>query len=347
MMNRIPKLAGAAVLAALAFSSQPALADAAFLGRPDVQRYIDEQVAGGRFSRPELEAVFANVELKPNIIRILDKPSTSRPWYQFRASTVNDRLIVDGVAFWQANADALARAERQYGVAPELIVAILGVETHYGRNTGSFRLVDSLSTIGFDYPRRAEYFRGELTQFLLLAKEEGKDPLTLKGSYAGAMGLPQFMPSSYRKWAVDFDGSGHRDIWNNPHDAIGSVANYFQLHGWRHGDDIVAPASVAPGADVDKLLADKFKLHYTVGDLRKMGVAPQAPLADDVPAVLFSLETSPGVTEYWLGLNNFYAITRYNRSTLYAKAVQEIAGQVRQRYYAALAQRPEPASAGL
>ncbi|QRO34714.1 lytic murein transglycosylase B [Chromobacterium violaceum] len=343
-MKSMLKLAIAAALAGAALTAPPAQADAAFLSRPDVQRYIDEQVASGQFNRPELEAVFANVELKPNIIRILDKPSTSRPWYQFRASTVNDKLISDGAAFWQANADALSRAERQYGVAPEVIVAILGVETHYGRNTGSFRLVDSLSTIGFDYPRRAAYFRGELTQFLLLAKEEGKDPLTLKGSYAGAMGLPQFMPSSYRKWAVDFDGSGHRDIWNNPHDAIGSVAHYFQLHGWRHGDDVVVPASVAPGAQVDKLLADKFNLRYTVGELRKLGVAPQAQLADDVPAVLFSLETAPGVTEYWLGLNNFYAITRYNRSTLYAKAVQEIADQLRARYYATLAQRPDPAS---
>ncbi|OHX19817.1 lytic murein transglycosylase B [Chromobacterium sphagni] len=339
------KLAGTAAVIAAALAAAPAWADAAFLARPDVQRYIDEQVAGGQFNRPELEAVFANVEPKPNIIRILDKPSTSRPWYQFRASTVNDRLIVDGVAFWQANADTLARAERQYQVAPEVIVAILGVESHYGRNTGTFRLADSLSTIGFDYPRRADFFRKELTQFLLLAKEEGKDPLTLKGSYAGAMGWPQFMPSSYRKWAVDFDGNGHRDIWNNPHDAIGSVANYFQLHGWRHGDDVVVPASVVPGPQVDKLLADKFNLHYTVGDLRRMGIAPQAPLADDVPAVLFSLETAPGVTEYWLGLNNFYAITRYNRSALYAKAVQEIADQVRQRYYAALAQKSsEPAS---
>ncbi|WP_083338868.1 lytic murein transglycosylase B [Chromobacterium sphagni] len=344
-MNPMQKLAGTAAVIAAALAAAPAWADAAFLARPDVQRYIDEQVAGGQFNRPELEAVFANVEPKPNIIRILDKPSTSRPWYQFRASTVNDRLIVDGAAFWQANADTLARAERQYQVAPEVIVAILGVESHYGRNTGTFRLADSLSTIGFDYPRRADFFRKELTQFLLLAKEEGKDPLTLKGSYAGAMGWPQFMPSSYRKWAVDFDGNGHRDIWNNPHDAIGSVANYFQLHGWRHGDDVVVPASVVPGPQVDKLLADKFNLHYTVGDLRRMGIAPQAPLADDVPAVLFSLETAPGVTEYWLGLNNFYAITRYNRSALYAKAVQEIADQVRQRYYAALAQKSsEPAS---
>ncbi|OWY38618.1 lytic murein transglycosylase B [Xenophilus sp. AP218F] len=345
-MNASLKLAALAALLSSSFLAAPAHADAAFLARPDVQRYIDEQVASGKFNRPELEAVFANVELKPNIIRILDKPSTSRPWYQFRASTVSERTVADGVAFWQANRAALARAEAKYQVPPEIIVAILGVESHYGRNTGTFRLADSLSTIGFDYPRRAEFFRKELTEFLLLAKEEGKDPLTLKGSYAGAMGWPQFMPSSYRKWAVDFDGSGHRDIWNNSDDAIGSVAHYFQLHGWRLGDDVILPASVVPGPRIDQLAADKFNLHYTVGELKKMGVAPQAPVGDDVPAVLVPLETAPGVTEYWLGLNNYFVITRYNRSTLYAKAVQEIADQVRQRYLAELAATlPEPASA--
>ena len=321
-----------APLAAL-FSFQLAQADAAFLARPDVQRYIDEQVASGQFNRPELEAVFANVELKPNIIKILDKPSTSRPWYQFRKSTVGEQTIADGVAFWRANAAALTRAEQQYGVAPEVIVAILGVESHYGRNTGSFRLVDALSTIGFDYPRRAEFFRKELTEFLLLARKRA-GPLTLKGSYAGAMGWPQFMPSSFRKWAVDFDGSGHRDIWSDSDDVIGSVANYFQRHGWRHGADVILPASVQPGPQIDQLVADKFNLHYTVGELKKMGVTPQAPVADDVPAVLVPLETAPGVTEYWLGLNNFFVITRYNRSTLYAKAVQEIADQLRLRYLA-------------
>ncbi|WP_312854336.1 lytic murein transglycosylase [Paludibacterium denitrificans] len=170
---------------------------------------------------------------------MLDRPSTSRPWYQFRGNFYNERLIRNGVAFWQAHHETLQRAEATYGVAPEMVVAILGIETNYGRNTGSFRLADALTTIAFDYPRRAEYFRGELTEFLKLAKEEGINPLQLKGSYAGAMGWPQFMPSSYRKWAVDFDGDGHRDIWNNPADAIGSVAHYFQLHGWRHGDDVL------------------------------------------------------------------------------------------------------------
>ena len=317
--------------------SSVAQADAALLARPDVQRYIDEQVASGSFNRPELEAVFANVELKPNIIAILDKPSTSRPWYQFRASTVSARTVADGAAFWKANQAALKRAEDTYQVAPEVIVAILGVESHYGRNTGSFRLADALTTIAFNYPRRAEFFRGELTEFLKLAKEENIDPLTLKGSYAGAMGWPQFMPSNYRKLAVDFDGNGHRDIWKNPDDAIGSVANYFHEYGWRHGDDVIVPAAVTPGPQIDQLVSEKLNLNRTVGDLKKLGVIPQGPVADDVRAVLVSLEVSPGVTEYWLGLNNYYVITRYNRSNLYAKAVQELADLIRQRYMSDLA----------
>ncbi|RXZ42529.1 lytic murein transglycosylase B [Crenobacter cavernae] len=322
--------------AALALAVAPAVfADAALILRADVQRYIDEQVATGRFNRPELEAVFANVESKPNIITALDKPSTSRPWHQFRGSFVNDRLVAAGAAFWRDNETLLQRAEATYGVPPEMIAAIVGIETRYGQNMGNFRVVDALATVGFDYPRRAEFFRNELTEFLLLAKEERRDPMGFVGSYAGAMGMPQFMPSSFRKWAVDFDGDGHRDIWGNSADVIGSVANYFKIHGWMAGDDVLVPAQAAPGPLVDALIADKFNLHYTVGELRKMGIVPQAPVRDEVKAVLVPLETSPGVTEYWLGLNNFYVITRYNKSTLYAKAAQELAGRIREAKYAA------------
>jgi len=321
-----------------------ALADAAFLARPDVQRYIDEQVSAGRFSRPELEAVFANVQTKPSIIAIMDRPSTSRPWYQFQASHVTQNRINAGVAFWRANADLLTRAETTYGVPASVIAAILGIETNYGQTAGTFRVADALATLGFDYPRRAEYFRSELTELLLLSKEEHKNPLTFKGSFAGAMGWPQFMPSSFRKWAVDFDGDGQRDIWNNVADVTGSIAHYFQLHGWKAGDDIIVPANVAPGPQIDKLIADKFNLHYTVGELKAMGVTPLAPVNDDVKAVLVPLETSAGVTQYWLGLNNFYVITRYNKSTLYAKAAQELAQAIKERYLAATAANATSAS---
>lgn len=322
------------IAGALTALSGFALADADFLARADVQRYIDEQVASGAFDRPYLESVFANVETKPAIIRALDKPSTARPWYQFYPGFLNDKTIDGGVAFWQQHRAALARAERVYGVPPEMIVAIIGIETRYGGNTGSFRVADALSTVAFDYPRRAQFFRGELTEFLKLAREEGKNPLLLKGSYAGAMGWPQFMPSSYRKWAVDFDGDGKRDIWGSPDDVIGSIGNYFKLHGWQAGDDVVIPAQVVPGPAIDALVEDKFNLHYTVGTLRQMGVTPQGEVADSVPAVLFPLEVAPGQVEYWLGLNNFYTITRYNRSTLYAKTAEELAARIRERYYA-------------
>jgi membrane-bound lytic murein transglycosylase B len=321
-----------------------ACADAAFLARPDVQRYIDEQVASGRFNRPELEAVFANVELKPNILATMDRPSTSRPWYQFQASHVTPARINAGVAFWRANAGLLNRVENTYGVPASMVVAILGIETNYGQAAGTFRVVDALATLGFDYPRRAQYFRGELTELLQLSKEEHKNPLSFKGSFAGAMGWPQFMPSSFRKWAVDFDGDGQRDIWSDTADAAGSIAHYFQLHGWRPGDDILVPAEIVPGPEIDKLIADKFHLHYTVGELKAMGVAPQALVSDDVKAVLVPLEVAPGVTQYWLGLNNFYVITRYNKSTLYAKAAQELAQAIKERYLAAEAANATAAS---
>lgn len=321
-----------------------AQADVALLMRPDVQRFIDEQVAAGELSRAELEAVFANVEAKPNIIAVMDKPSTARPWYQFRPNFYSDKLMQDGVLFWQQNEAALLRAQQQYQVEPEIIVAILGIETRYGRVTGNYRLADALSTLAFDYPRRADFFRGELAEFFRLARSENVNALSLKGSYAGAMGMPQFMPSSFRKWAVDFDGDGHRDIWNNPSDAIGSVANYFQLHGWLGGDDVVVPAEVTPGAAIDELVADKFNLHYTVAELKARGVTPSATLRDDVLAVLVPLEVAPGDTRYWLGLNNFYTITRYNKSTLYAMVTHELAAEIRNRYLAARYTPAQPAA---
>ncbi|WP_147693909.1 lytic murein transglycosylase B [Vogesella mureinivorans] len=307
-------------------------ADVALLMRPDVQRYIDEQVATGELSRAELEGVLASVAPKPDIIAIMDKPSTARPWYRFRPNFYSDKLMQEGVAFWQQHESTLQKAADTYKVPPEIIVAIIGIETRYGRNTGSVPLADALATLAFDYPRRASFFRAELSEFFRLVRSEKINALSLRGSYAGAMGLPQFMPSSYRKWAVDFDGDGHRDIWNNPVDAIGSVANYFQQHGWLGGDDVVIPAELAPGTVPDELVADKFNLHYTVAELKARGVMPQAPVRDDALAVLVPLEVAPGETRYWLGLNNFYTITRYNKSTLYAMVTHELAQEMRARF---------------
>ena len=310
----------------LGLSSALVLADAALLERVDVQRYIDEQVGTGKFNRPELEAFFANTEHKQNIITIMDKPGTSRPWYQFRASNVSPKRIADGKVFWRNNQAALVYAAEQYNVPANVIAAIVGIETHYGTNTGSFRLADSLTTLAFNYPRRAEFFRSELTEFLLLAKEERRDPLTFKGSYAGAMGMPQFMPSSYRKWAVDLDGDGQRNIWNNTYDVAGSVGNYLKRHGWIAGGKIVVPASVdLMSTKAQAALEENTQLKYTVKELKSMGVTPLEYVDDKEKAFVFKLESAPGVYEYYLGLNNFYTIWQYNHSRLYVKAVQEIA----------------------
>ena len=219
-------------------------------------------------------------------------------------------------------AEALARAEQEYGVPAQVIVSIIGVETFYGRNTGNYRVIDALSTLGFDYPPRAEFFRKELREFLLLAREEQVDPLSLKGSYAGAMGLPQFMPSSFRAYAVDFDGDGHINIWSNPDDAIGSVASYFKRHGWVAGEPVVIRADVT-GDRADEGLTQGIEPVKTVGELRALGWSSHDALRDDMPVTAFRLEGENG-PEYWMGLKNFYAITRYNRSVMYAMAVHQL-----------------------
>lgn len=328
-------------MSCMAFSAW-SQADAALLANPEVGAFIDQRVQEDGMDRTALEQLFTQVQLKPSIISILDRPSTSRPWFQFRPNFVNTALSKEGLNFWVRHEAELARAEQKYGVPPEIIIAILGVETRFGRLAGSFRVVDALSTIAFGYPRRADYFKGELRDFLRLAQEEGGSPLLYKGSYAGAMGWPQFMPSSFRKWAVDFDGDGHRDIWNNSADAIGSIANYLKEHGWQRNADMVVPADVKKVTNVDVLVADKFQLHYTIADLRAKGVVPQSPVPNSVKAVVFPLETQPGVIEYWLGLENFYVITRYNKSTLYAKAVGDLAGMIREAWVIRMANKAAP-----
>ncbi len=306
-----------------------AAAGTGWLARPDVQRYIEEKVRSGQFNRPELEAFFGNAVPKPNIINIMDRPGTSRPWYQFRASNVGAARIRGGQAFWQQNVATLDAVSQRYGVSPEVIVAILGIETGYGSNMGSFRLADSLTTLAFNYPRRAEYFRKELDEFLQMAHEERQDMLTFNGSYAGAMGMPQFMPSSYRKWAVDFDGDGHRDIWRNTGDATASVANYLKQHGWRTGGQIAVPVSLTLTPELQALVDAKTELKYTVADFKRMGVTPLQAVADHEKAMLYALETAPGQYQYYLGLTNFYAIWQYNHSRLYVTAVKEIAEGIR------------------
>ncbi len=290
--------------------------------RPDVQQFINEMVKKHGFDKQTLTGVFKQVRLKQKIIDAITRPAESKPWYQYRPIFVTDTRINEGVKFWNENEAILARAEKEYGVPPEIIVAIIGVETRYGRHKGGYRVIDSLSTLAFEYPKRSKFFRGELEHYLLLAREEGLDPLSIKGSYAGAMGKSQFISSSYRNYAVDFDGDGKRDLWHNTADAIGSVANYFKRHNWQPGGKIAAPALV--GSNHIQVLVQKgYKPHSTVAELRQRGATAKSNLDPDALAGLIELKTRAG-REYWIGLNNFYVITRYNHSPLYAMAVYQL-----------------------
>jgi membrane-bound lytic murein transglycosylase B len=254
--------------------------------RADVQAFIREMATQHGFNAAQLRATFSRAQAQPSIIAAMSRPAEAKPWYVYRDIFINAKRIQGGVQFWRANAAALARAEQVYGVPPQIVVAIIGVETQYGGNMGKYRVLEALSTLAFGYPRRAAYFRKELENYLLLARTEGVDPLTLRGSYAGAMGLGQFMPSSFQSYAVDFDGDGHRDLWRNPTDAIGSVANYFKKNGWRGGQPVATPASVS-GARYPALVSERLNPpKNSVASLRSQGVAPRGPVSDAQAAML-------------------------------------------------------------
>ena len=292
-------------------------------GSPQVAEFVGEMTRDYGFAGEQLMDVFRDVQRKQSILDAISRPAERvKPWSEYRPMFITDARIARGVDFWRQHEAVLARAEQEYGVPAQVIVSIIGVETFFGRNTGNFRVIDALSTLGFDYPPRAPFFRKELREFLLLARDEQLDPTTLKGSYAGAMGLPQFMPSSFRAYAVDFDGDGHINIWTNPDDAIGSVASYFKRHGWMPGEAVVSRASVT-GQQVDQGISPGIDPVKTVGELRALGWSSHDALPDTLPVTAFRLEGADG-PEYWLGLKNFYAITRYNRSVMYAMAVHQL-----------------------
>jgi membrane-bound lytic murein transglycosylase B len=307
-----------------------------YSSREDVRAYIAQLNRDHGFDEAELLALFAHAQRKDSIREAMSRPAEKTlKWHEYRQIFLKEPRISQGLAFWAANATELERARQQFGVPPEYVVAIIGVETRYGRITGSYRVVDALATLAFDYPAeagksRADFFRRELTEFLLLAREEGKDPLDLKGSYAGAMGYGQFIPSSYRAYAIDFDGDGLRDIWGSEADAIGSVANYFSEHGWRPEEQTVVltrPGAQARMAEIDALANGSLEPEQTIAELAQLGLQV-GDLDPAAPAALFRMELADG-SEYWLGLQNFYVITRYNRSRLYSLAVHQLAQQIR------------------
>ena len=322
----------ATVLLALALVASPpaALADS-YSDQPQVQAFIDMMVDKHGFEQEQLVAVFNEAKRREDILELMRKPAEKRlKWYEYRKIFLTAGRIDGGVDFWKENLDTLKKAEATYGVAPQIIVAIIGVETRYGGNTGRHRVIDALSTLAFDYPPRSEFFTGELEQFLILGREEDIDVTTTTGSYAGAMGYGQFIPSSYRHYAVDFDGDGKRDLWENKMDIIGSVANYFKEHGWKTGEPVAVLASVE-GERYKDILEMGYKPHTVLDALRHDGISPLQPMPDELVAALISLDQENG-PEYWLDFNNFYAITRYNHSPLYAMAVYQLSEEIRTAY---------------
>ena len=306
---------------------------APFSDSPEVRDFIATMHERHGFDVDELTREFSQIHSNATVLRAIRPaavPELQRSWPRYRERFVNERRTRNGLRFWQENAADLARAEATYGVPAQVIVAIIGVETEYGRNMGKFGALEALATLAFDYPPRAEFFRNELEQLLLLARENQVSPLDIKGSYAGAIGIPQFMPSSQRRYAVDFDGDQHIDLRRSTADAIGSVASFLSLHGWQTGAPITLPALVQ--GDPAALIAAGIKPSLPLKDLLQQDIV--VPEADEHlhtrPAALIDLVSPDQPTEYWIGFDNFYVITRYNRSSFYAMSVFQLAEALRQ-----------------
>ena len=299
----------------------PAAAERALdLSQPQIVEFVSKMETKHGIPPDETRAVLGSAAIQPKILEAMRRPAEKvKPWHEYRQIFITDKRIDAGVAFWAEQAETLDRVYAETGVPPEIVVGIIGVETYYGRITGSYRVVDALATLAFEYPPRSAFFTSELEQFMLLTREQDIDPLLATGSYAGAMGGPQFISSSYRAYAVDGSGDGKVDLWDSWEDIISSVANYFTEHGWRRDGPVVTAAQ--PPVPAGSLSA-RLKLDRTVGDLRAAGL--QFGQADaDEEAMLFELEGAQG-PEYWIGFKNFYVITRYNRSHLYAMAVPDL-----------------------
>ncbi len=321
-------------------SPGPALAQAFDPGRPEIAQFVAEVSQRHGFDPGPLAALLAQAESRPAILQAISRPAErALTWDEYRGKFLTERRIARGAAVQGERRGELEQAAKVTGVPVEILLAIVGVETLYGENTGNYRVADALATLAFDYPPRAPFFRGELEQFLLMTREEGLDPLAPRGSYAGAMGIPQFMPTSFRKWAVDGDGDGVRDLWHDWADVFASVGNYLKVHGWQPGAPVMVPAD-ASGADLAGVELGKIGLAETVGSLRRRGVKFETALPDSTPATLVALAVGFG-TEYRVGFANFHAITRYNRSHMYASAVNDLAEAIGSAVAAASAAPPE------
>ena len=309
-------------------------AHADYTTRPDVTAFVEEIAARNKLDTAPIYVALSRANYDPRVIDLIRPPPKriAKSWRRYRSRFL-DRLHIDaGLQTWAQYEDVLTRAERQYGVPAEIILGILGVETIYGRNTGNFETLSALATLAFDYPPRAELFRGELEALFLLAREQGRDPASYFGSFAGALGWPQFLPSSVRRYAVDFDGNGHVDFDTNPIDAIGSIANYLREFGWVSGGVVALRARLDPGADPAPLINAGFEPTLDRNRIAASGIRPVADTFPNEAALLIDLETPDEATQYWLGYRNFYAITRYNHSYFYAMAVFQLAQALRESH---------------
>lgn len=314
-------------IAALAALTAPP-ARALDTSRADVATFIDEVVERHGFDRAEVERTLDAAETQQPILDAISRPAEKvKPWHEYRAIFLTPERIEAGAAFWREHADEIERIGRETGVDPEIIVAIIGVETYFGRITGRYRVLDALATLAFDYPPRSPFFRRELEHFLLLAREERVDVDTALGSYAGAMGAPQFMPSSYRAYAVDASADGLRDLWTDWSDVFGSVANYLAVHGWRAGEPVFARATTGSAWPGEPTGDKGLDTDATVAGLSAGGIVFSTALPGEAPARLLRMEGADG-EQFWVGFNNFHVITRYNRSAMYALAVWQLGREI-------------------
>jgi membrane-bound lytic murein transglycosylase B len=336
MINLHRKLpAGLGIALAALAASSPGLSQDYEYDAADVEArrsaFIDRMVDEREFDRAVIENILGGATIAQSALNAISRPAERVvPWYDYRDIFLNEQRIDAGAQFWVDHADLLRETSERFGVEPEMILAILGIESLFGERMGTYRVVDALSTLAFAYPPRADFFAGELESFLTIYAEEGASVLEAVGSYAGAMGAGQFIPSSYRAYAVDADGDGRRDLWQNWNDILGSIANYLARHGWQAGQAIAVSAE--PGSAPGIAPGNRLGLDQTVGSLRAQGYSFDASLADDLDAMLVAVEQDASNTAYFVGLNNFHVITRYNRSVKYALAAVEL-GQAIERAY--------------
>ena len=301
-----------------------------YKNRADVNEFVERMLEQSDYSEQELVELFSAVKKQSHLFELLDKPAEKElQWYQYRHIFIKEKRIEQGVEFWREHASLLAEVSLKTGVPAEIIIAIIGVETFYGTYRGKDPVFDSLVTLAFDYPRRSAFFSRELEQFLLLTKEQKLDPRSLRGSYAGAMGMPQFIASSYRGYAVDFDGDGQANLFDSIPDIFASVANYFVKHGWRTNEPVAGPLIALENNSIEQL-EPGVKTDYTWSELARNGLHSKTELDPDTAVALVRLELKNS-TEYWVGMQNFYVITRYNHSELYAMAVYQLSLLIKDR----------------